>query len=180
VEGHHVAHFQETHSSHSDQCSASRCLGRGLPCRTGQIFRESADGLGFSDFKGYESWQTIGVSQSGDLIEVILGDPAMIAAYQTGLPATGKHFPDGVRMAKIHWKAKKSEDAPSPTTVHGELDDVDFMMKDSKRFADSGGWGYAQFNWAPATKAFTPLGTGYKCGTACHTLVKAKDLPGTF
>jgi hypothetical protein len=59
--------------------------------------------------------------------------------------------------------------------VHGALDDVDFMVKDSKRFADSGGWGYAQFNYAAASDSFTPLGTGAKCGYACHTLVKAKD-----
>jgi hypothetical protein len=132
-------------------------------------------GLAFSDFRGYEAWQTISVSQSGNLIEVILGNPAMIDAYQAGIPGNGKPFPDGARMAKIHWKATKSADAPSPTTVPGELDDVDFMVKDSKRFADSGGWGYAQFNYAAASDTFTPLGSGAKCGTACHTIAKAKD-----
>jgi len=133
------------------------------------------NGIAFSEFRGFEGWQAIGVSQSGDLIEVILGNPAMIAAYHTGLPAVGKQFPDGVKMAKIHWKAKKSADAPSVTTVHGDLDDIDFMVKDSKKFADSGGWGYAQFNYAVATDTFSPLGTGYKCGYACHTIVKTKD-----
>ena len=49
-------------------------------------------GLAFSEFRGYEGWQTISVSQTKDLIEVILGDPAMIEAYQTGLPASGKKF----------------------------------------------------------------------------------------
>ena len=132
-------------------------------------------GLAFSEFRGFESWQTIAVSQSGNLIEVILGDPAMIAAYGTGLPRAGAKFPDGVRMAKIHWKTKKSAEAPAPTTVPGDLDDVDFMIKDSKRFPDSGGWGYAQFNYTPATDTFTPLGTGAACGHACHTIVKAKD-----
>jgi hypothetical protein len=78
-------------------------------------------------------------------------------------------------MTKIHWKAAKSADALSPTTVPGELDDVDFMVKDSKRFADSGGWGYAQFNYAAASGTFTPLGNGAKCGYACHTIAKAKD-----
>jgi len=132
-------------------------------------------GLGFSDFQGYEAWQTIGVSQSGALIEVILGNPAMIAAYQAGSPGNGKPFPDGAKMAKIHWKAAQSTDAPTPTTVHGALDDVDFMAKDSKRFSDSGGWGYAQFNYVAASDSFTPLGSGYKCGTACHNIAKAKD-----
>lgn len=133
------------------------------------------DGLAFSEFRGYEAWQTIGVSQAGDKIEVILGNPAMINAYQAGIPGNGKPFPDGAKMAKIHWMAKKSAEAPAPTTVHGDLHDVDFMAKDSKRFADGGGWGYAQFNYVAASDTFTPLGTGAKCGTACHTIVKAND-----
>jgi hypothetical protein len=58
-----------------------------------------------------------------------------------------------------------------PDTLH----DIDFMVRDSKRFADSGNWGYAQFNYDPALATFTPLGEGYKCGFACHTIVQAKD-----
>lgn len=136
-------------------------------------------GLGFSDFRGYESWQTIAVSQADSLglIEVIVGDPAAVAAYASGIPANGKPFPDGVRLAKIHWKAVKSKDAPTATTIPGALDDVDFMLKDSKRFSGNGGdgWGYAQFNYDPAKSTFSPLGTGAQCGTSCHALAKAKD-----
>jgi Cytochrome P460 len=58
-----------------------------------------------------------------------------------------------------------------PDTLH----DIDFMVRDSKRFADSSNWGYAQFNYDAASDTFTPLGTGANCGTACHTIVKAKD-----
>src|ERR1700759_2986459 len=65
-------------------------------------------GLGFAEFKGYESWETIAVSNGGRLA-VILGNPAMIDAYKAGIPQNGKPFPDGARMAKIHWNAKKSE-----------------------------------------------------------------------
>jgi hypothetical protein len=133
------------------------------------------NGLAFSEFKGFEDWPTIAVSQSGDMIEVILGNPAMMAASRAGLPANGKHFPDGAKMAKIHWKTKQSAEAPTPTTVPNTLDDVDFMAKDSKRFADSGGWGYAQFNYDAASNTFTPLGSGTNCGHACHTIVAAKD-----
>src|SRR5512135_2648935 len=75
------------------------------------------DGLAFSEFKGYEDWQVVAVSQSGDLIEVILANPDMIAAYQAGVPGNGKPFPDGAKMAKIHWNAKQSAEAPAPTTV---------------------------------------------------------------
>ena len=55
------------------------------------------DGLALSEFKGYETWQVIGVSQSGDLIEVILGNPEIIAAYEAGIPGNGKPFPEGSR-----------------------------------------------------------------------------------
>jgi cytochrome P460 len=87
------------------------------------------DGLSFSELKGYEDWQTIAVSQSGDLIEVILGNPAIIDAYRAGVPGNGKPFPDGSKMTKIHWNAKKSAEAPAPTLVPDTLHDVDFMVR---------------------------------------------------
>ena len=133
------------------------------------------NGLAFAEFKGYEDWQTVAVSQSGDLIEVILGNPAMIEAYRAGAPGNGKPFPDGAKMAKIHWNAKKSAEAPSPTTVPDTLHDIDFMVRDSKRFADTGNWGYAQFNYDAVSDAFTPEGTGADCGYTCHTIVAKKD-----
>ena len=133
------------------------------------------DGLAFSEFRGYEDWQVIAASQTGDLIEVILGNPEIIAAYQAGVPGNGKPFPDGSKMAKIHWNAKKSAEAPAPTTVPDTLHDVDFMVRDSKRFADSGAWGWAEFDYDAASDTFKPLGTGAKCGFACHTKVAAKD-----
>ena len=141
------------------------------------------DGLAFSEFRGYEDWQVIAVSQTGDLLVAILGNPEIIAAYQAGVPGNGKPFPDGSKMAKIHWNAKKSAEAPAPTLVPDTLHDIDFMVRDSKRFADSGNWGYAQFNYDAASDTFTPQtlagnppqGNDAKCGFACHTIVKAKD-----
>src|SRR5471030_895017 len=80
------------------------------------------NGLAFSEFKGYEGWQTISVSHNGELLAVILGNPAMIDAYKAGVPGNGKPFPDGAKMAKIHWNAKKNETAPGqplqPSTLH--------------------------------------------------------------
>ena len=115
------------------------------------------DGLAFSEFRGYEDWQVIAVSQTGDLIEVILGNPEIIAAYQAGVPGNG------------------SAESPAPTTVPDTLHDVDFMVRDSKRFADSGAWGWAEFDYDAASDTFKPLGTGAKCGFACHTKVATKD-----
>jgi hypothetical protein len=141
------------------------------------------NGLAFAEFKGYEGWQTISISHNGDLLAVILGNPAMMDARKAGVPGNGKPFPDGAKMAKIHWNAKKNQATPGQPLVAGTLHDVDFMVKDSKRFADSGGWGYGEFEYDAASDAFRP-GTGAdtppqgndaKCGFACHTIVKNQD-----
>src|SRR6478609_12037472 len=66
-------------------------------------------GLAFSEFRGYEAWQVVSVSQDGGLFAAILANPAMIGAYRAGVPGNGKPFPDGARMAKIHWNPKKLE-----------------------------------------------------------------------
>lgn len=140
-------------------------------------------GLAFSEFRGYDEWQTVAVSQNGTKIETILGNPTMIEAFKAGIPANGKPFPDGAKMAKIHWNAKKNAAEPGNPTVPDTLHDVDFMAKDSKRFADSGGWGYAEFEYDAASDAFRPgteadkpaQANNAKCGFACHTLVSTKD-----
>ena len=139
-------------------------------------------GLGFAEFKGYETWETVAVSYNGKTIAVILGNPAMIAAYKAGIPANGKPVPDGARMAKVHWLPKKNQFFPD-ATVPGVQHDVDLMVKDSKRFGDVGGWGYAFFKYDDASDTFTPAttadtppqGNDAKCGFACHTRAKARD-----
>src|SRR6187431_3516041 len=64
-------------------------------------------GLAFSEFRGYESWHVVSISEDGGLIAAILANPVMIDAYQKGIPGNGKPVPDGARMAKIHWNPKK-------------------------------------------------------------------------
>src|SRR6201989_3230097 len=61
------------------------------------------NGLAFSEFRGFEDWATVAVSVTDDLIEVIVANPLMIEAYRAGAPGNGKAFPDGGKMAKIHW-----------------------------------------------------------------------------
>ena len=134
-------------------------------------------GLAFSEFKGYEAWQAISLSRSDKVVAVILGNPVMIDAYRAGIPANGKPVPDGAWMAMVHWIPKQNEFFPE-ATVPGRLVNVDFMVKDSKRFADSGGWGYAVFDYDAASDTYTPhedyVGDA-KCGHACHTIVETKD-----
>ena len=140
-------------------------------------------GLSFSEFRGYEAWQVVSISQDGPLIAAVLANPAMIQAYLAGVPGNGKPFPDGARMAKTHWMAKKNEAQPGEPIVPGALHDVDFMVKDSKRFADSGGWGYAEFEYDAASDTFRPGDENdsppqehdARCGFACHSVVADKD-----
>src|SRR5271168_5097482 len=65
-------------------------------------------GLAFSEFRGYDEWQFIAASHNGDKLAIILGNPAMIDAFKSGIPDNGKPFPDGAKMAKIHWIAFKN------------------------------------------------------------------------
>src|SRR5438552_19067173 len=73
------------------------------------------NGLASSEFKGYEGWQTVSISHNEKVMAVILANPAMIKAYQSGIPGNGKPFPDGSQMAKIHWNPKKMEVFPTAT-----------------------------------------------------------------
>jgi len=124
----------------------------------------------------------VSVSHDGPLLAAILANPVMIDAYAAGIPGNGKSFPDGAKLAKIHWTPKKMETFLA-ATVPGSQHDVDFMVKDSKRFADGGGWGYAVFDYNATSDQFTPgtlagkppQGNDARCGFTCHTSVKKRD-----
>jgi cytochrome P460 len=134
------------------------------------------NGLAFSDFKGYGDWQLISSAQTDDRLKVILGNPTIIAAYKAGIPGNGKPFPEGSKIAKVQWKPKKSTEAPFSVNVPDTLADLFFMEKDSKRFPETGGWGYAQFDYDPASAIFSADKAGTpNCGQVCHVAVKAKD-----
>ena len=157
-------------------------VGRAIPAQD-KYTVQVPDGLAFSEFRGYEDWPVIAISENGGNFAVILGNPIMIDAYKEGVPGNGKPFPDGAKMAKVHWHPKKQEAYPGQPMVPGAQYNADFMVKDSKRFADSGGWGWGSFEYdaasdtfSPATEAATPpQGHDAKCGFACHTLVKNRD-----
>jgi Cytochrome P460 len=141
------------------------------------------NGLSFSEFRGYEDWQTIAVSETESSVKAILGNPTMIRAYKEGIPDNGKPFPEGSKTVKISWIKKKNPVSPYSVDVPGILHDVSFMVKDSKRFADSGGWGWAVFKYDAASNTFRPgtsadkppQGNDARCGLACHTIVKSRD-----
>jgi hypothetical protein len=134
------------------------------------------DGIAFGDFKGYGDWQLISSSKTDDRLKVILGNPTIIAAFKAGIPANGKPFPNGSKIAKLQWKPKKSTEATFAVDVPDTLADLFFMEKDANRFPKSGGWGYAQFDYDPASATFSADKAGTPaCGDVCHVAVKSKD-----
>src|SRR4249920_3860546 len=134
------------------------------------------NGLAFSDFRGYENWQVVAVSQTEELLKVMVANPTMIDAYRAGVPLNGKPFPDGSKIAKIEWKPKKSTESPFAVRIPDTLQDVFFIEKDNKRFPATSGWAYAAFDYNPASDTFAPNKTGVvNCGYACHTIVAKKD-----
>jgi hypothetical protein len=137
---------------------------------------KSPSGIAFSDFRGYEDWAFISSAHTDERLKVIVGNPTMIQAFKAGIPLNGQPFPDGSMVVKLQWAQKKSTEAPFVVDVPDVFKEAFVMEKDSKRFAKSGGWGYAVFNYDAASDKFTPdPKTPSDCGFACHTPVKAKD-----
>jgi hypothetical protein len=150
---------------------------------------KSPSGISFSEFKGYEAWQAISVSQPDDAggcgtspapgcIKVIVGNPKMIKAYSSGIPANGKSVPDGAVLAKIEWQKARHAAPPYGATLPGAYAEVSFMLKDAKRFPMTNGWGYATFRHDAPSDTFKVFGDGpnfVNACHACHTVVKGRD-----
>jgi len=124
---------------------------------------------------GYRDWRLISVArEEGTLndIRAILGNDAAIKAYREGkLP-----FPDGAIIARLAWSYDSSEEnnkvfgRPQSFVAGAPKNGVQFMVKDSTKYATTGGWGYAQFDdGKPADEA--KLNTCFPC----HEPVKARD-----
>src|SRR5262245_38723486 len=96
-------------------------LGRaGVLAQNDKYTLQIPDGLAFSEFRGYETWQAVSVSHpagnsemSGEVLNMIVANPVMVEAYLAGIPGNGKPFPDGAKAAKIQYIPKKSTEAPS-------------------------------------------------------------------
>jgi len=123
---------------------------------------------------GYRDWKLISVAhEEGNLndLRALLGNDVAIKAYRAGqLP-----FPDGTIIARLAWNYVPSEEnnkvfGRSQSFVAGAATNVQFMVKDSKKYAATGGWGYAQFkDGKPADE------TLLKTCFPCHVPVKARD-----
>jgi hypothetical protein len=143
---------------------------------SGQADGEAAPIFGVTIPPGYRDWRLISVAhEAGDLndIRAILGNDIAINAYREGkLP-----FPDGTIIARLAWSYDASEEnnkvfGRRQSFVAGPpKNGVQFMVKDSRKYASTGGWGFAHFDdGKPADEAV--LNTCFPC----HQAIKARDL----
>lgn len=120
--------------------------------------------------KGYRQWPLIAPAQEADPLNelrAVLGNSVAIDAYRDGtLP-----FPDGTILAKLAWKHVPSPEF-EPASIPGAATTVQIMVKDSKKYAATGGWGFGRFiNGKPVDEA------QHKTCFACHEAsVKGHDL----
>jgi hypothetical protein len=124
---------------------------------------------------GYRDWRVISVAhEEGNLndLRAILGNDVAIEAAREGrLP-----FPDGTIIARVAWdyapleESSKAFGRPQSFVAGAPKNGVQFMVKDAKKYASSGGWGFAQFNdGKPADEAV------HNTCFSCHAIVKARD-----
>jgi hypothetical protein len=155
--------------------AASLAIFGGIAIAQQDRYALTLGNLSFGDFKGYENWHVVAVSETKTQVKVIAANDVMIEAFRQGLPAAGKLFPEGSKVVKIEWNKKVNTVAPYFVEVPDTLAAVATIEKDSKRFPDTHGWAYGNFNYNTASKTFTPQGNDAKCGYACHTKVAAQD-----
>src|SRR3954467_13290821 len=129
---------------------------------------KTPSGIAFSDFRGYEDWPVVSSARTDEVLKVIIANPTMIEAYKAGVPGNGQVFADGSKIVKLQWKPKKSPEAPFAVDVPDVFTQAFVMEKDSKRFPNSGGWGYALFNYEAASDKFIADDSPSDCGHACH------------
>ena len=90
----------------------------------------------------YRQWELVGVAHETGLDELrgIVGNATAVEAYRAGtLP-----FPDGSMLVKLAWKHVQSTEF-KPAYVPGQATTVQVMVKDSKRYLSTGGWGFGRF-----------------------------------
>jgi hypothetical protein len=130
--------------------------------------------VGITVPSGYRDWKLISVAhEAGNLndLRAILGNDVAIQAYREGkLP-----FPDGAIIARLAWSYVPSEEnnkafGREQSFVAGSPTNIQFMVKDSKKYSDAGGWGFAQFkDGKPADAALL------KTCFPCHVPAKSRD-----
>jgi Cytochrome P460 len=141
---------------------------------SGHPDEEAAPIFGVKIPPGYRDWKLISVTQEeGDFnqLRAQLGNDTAIKAYREGkLP-----FPDGTIIVALHWKRVPSEEDNKvfgrvQAFIAGPPVNMQVMVKDSKKYAATGGWGFGDFtDGKPADEA------KHKTCFPCHEPAKAQD-----
>jgi len=121
---------------------------------------------------GYRKWQLVAPAEEAaplDELRVVLGNPDAMAAIER----SAQRFPDGAVLVKLAYKRKPSPDF-EPATIPGQPTTVQVMVKDSRRYASTGGWGYGRFINGVAVDA-----AQHQTCFACHA-ARAKDRDYVF
>lgn len=118
---------------------------------------------------GWQDWKTIAVSHRRDnnTLRVILGNDVAVAAARSG--ETGP-WPDGSILGKVVWKDRELADWKMATGP-GEFVHAEFMFRDSEKYADTHGWGWAR--WVGLEQQ--PFEKGANVCISCHTPVKGRN-----
>lgn len=127
----------------------------------------SSHGIAYPE--GWQNWATIAVSHRTDnkTIRTILGNDIAVQAARAGKT---NPWPDGAVLGKVVWKDSQLEDW-SAATAPGKFVHAEFMFKDTKKYTDTYGWGWAR--WVGLEQK--PFEKGAQVCTACHTPVKNRD-----
>ena len=120
----------------------------------------------------YRDWRVIAVSQREDnkTIRVILGNDAAIAAARSGQT---NPWPDGIILAKLVWKDKNHDKWPT-AIIPGDFVHAEFMVKDSAKYPETGGWGFARW-LGMEQKPFGEDASFVQQCFGCHIPVKEND-----
>jgi hypothetical protein len=145
-----------------------------VACASGYADGEAAPIFGITIPPGYRDWKLISVAhEEGNLndLRAVLGNDVAIKAYREGkLP-----FPDGTIIARLAWSYVSSQEnnkvfGRAQSFVAGAATNIQFMVKDSNKYAATGGWGFAQFKDGKAADEAL-----LKTCFPCHEPVKACD-----
>ena len=151
------------------------CVIASMPFAAGSADDEGSAIYGVKIPPGYRGWEMVSVAhEAGNLndIRAILGNPVAMKAFREGtLP-----FPDGTIIARLAWKDMPSDENNAvfgrfQSFVPGPATNVQFMVKDTKKYASTGGWGFGQFEDGKPARDEAVLKTCFPC----HEPGKGRD-----
>lgn len=126
---------------------------------------------GITPIHGYQDWEVVAPSYRPDKdhIRLIYGNDVAVRAMESGT----RPFPDGTVLVKVAWSTRKNPSFPAAVEP-GKFAQVEFMIKDGKKYAATGGWGFARF-LGPELKPYGDAPTFVQECFGCHLPVKDND-----